>query len=69
MIPQRRRRVAVFVAVMAGSSSAVTSLVRHFDHPGVQAPWHRVADIGAAVMIVIAIVTLVFASVTACRRP
>ena len=66
--PQRRRRRAgALVAVFAGTGAAATGLARHLDHPSVQPLWHRVADIGGAILIVGAIVLLVFNGIRAWR--
>ena len=65
-----QRRRAVFVAIMAGSSSAAIGLGRHLDHPSVQPLWHRLFDIGGASLLVIAIALLIFTGLTVRRcRP
>lgn len=65
--PTRRRNMGALVAILAGSSVALRGVSSHFDHPAVQTHvqtlWHRVFDIGSAVLIVAAIVLLVFLGV------
>ena len=63
----RRRRFGAIVAILAGSSSAMIGLGRHLDHPTVQPLWHRVFDIGGAVLLVTAIALLVFTGIRFCR--
>ena len=63
----RRRRAGAIIAILAGSSSAFMGLGRHLDHPSVQPLWHRVFDIGGAVLLVTAIALLVFTGVRLCR--
>ena len=55
-----RRRMAALVVVLAGAGVAMHSGASHLDHPDVQPLWHRVFDIGSAVLIVAAIFLLVF---------
>lgn len=62
-IPTRRRRMGALVAIVAGSGAAMGGAARHLDHPGVQPLWHRLFDIGSAVLIVAAIVLLVVTGV------
>ena len=63
----RRRNMGAVVAILAGSSAALRGVSSHLDHPTVQTYvqtlWHRVFDIGSAVLIVAAIVLLVFLGV------
>ena len=56
----RRKRLGALVVVLAGAGVAMHGGVRHLDHPDVQTLWHRVFDIGSAVLIVAAIFVLVF---------
>lgn len=62
-IPTRRRRRGALVAILAGSGAAMGGVARHLDHPGVQTLWHRLFDIGSAILIVAAIVLLVVTGV------
>ncbi len=56
----RRRRAGALVAILAGAGVAMHGGARRLDHPDVQPLWHRLFDIGSAVLIVAAIFLLVF---------
>lgn len=67
-ISRRRRRAGAIVAILAGSASASIGLGRHLDHPSVQPLWHRLFDIGGALLIAAAVALLVFTGIRVCQK-